>query len=181
MSAATTFTERVGGVLVAPVATLRAIVALPSGRGASDIAWLVAARLVAGETPRLLRAIFRGIDLGPIIGLQALLMAAQQVLPDVIGILAAGVLLGLFAGRRPTGDTNADPLDVAAYAWVPYLTVELLASLLFTLRGALPSPRLRIVIDGVAVAWALVVWTLGVSVLRSARQSPASSTSKERS
>jgi hypothetical protein len=173
MSAPATFSERVGGVLLSPLATLRAVADSPSGRGTSDIAWLIAARLVAGETPRLLRAIFRGLDRGPLVGLQGLLMAAQQVLPDVLGILAAGLLMGLFAGRRPKDDTRADPLDLAAYAWVPYLTVSLAGSLVFTLLGAPPSPTLRVVMDGAAVAWALVVWTLGLTVLRAARKEPA--------
>ena len=39
-----TFSERIGGILVAPVSTMRELVRQPGGRGASDVALLLAAR-----------------------------------------------------------------------------------------------------------------------------------------
>ncbi len=165
--------ERIGGILVAPVSTLRELVRQPGGRGASDVALLIAARLIAGETPRLLRAIFRGIDLGAGAGVSGVINALLTIAPDVIAILVASMLLSVLAGRRAKGTQEADPLDVAAYAWVPYLTVQLASALLFTLRGHPPSTTHETIILGVALAWSFVVWSAGLWVLRDARKQVA--------
>jgi hypothetical protein len=149
--------ERIGAVLVAPRRAMRA--AAEHARGASDVGWLIAARLVAGETPRLVHALARA-QVSPGAALQALLATASVVLPDVIGVLVASVVMGLFAPRR------ASAIGVAAYAWVPYFAVELVAALAFTAAGRVPTGRERIAITVVAVAWALVVWVVGVLALR---------------
>ena len=94
-------------------------------------------------------------------------------MPDVIAILIASMLLSVLAGRRPKGSVEADPLDVAAYAWVPYLTVQLASALLFTLRGHPPSTLHEQLILGVALAWSVAVWSAGVWILRDSRKQVA--------
>jgi hypothetical protein len=168
------FSERVGGILVAPVKTLRAVVAGPSGRGASDVALLIAARLVAGETPRLLRAVFRGIDLGVGAGVGALIAAMQTVLPDMVAILGAAFVLSLLAGSRKKGETqHADPLDLAAYAWVAYLAVQLVSALVFTLVGRAPPPIAQQAILVIALGWSIAVWAAALWILRDQRRGTA--------
>jgi hypothetical protein len=157
------FLERVGGVLVTPKATLREACQAPLGRGTTDVGWLLLGRLTAGEAPRLARAIVRGLESGPRAAIAGLLLAAQEILPDVLGILIGGVIMSLFLARR----REQHALDLAAYAWIPYLAVELVGALIFTALQRPPWPVERGIIDGVAVAWATAIWALG---LRSARQ-----------
>ena len=155
----TGFFERVGLVLVSPREAVRQTVA---GRGAGDVAWLLTARVVCGETPRLARALMRLADgeVGP--ALMGLIGAASAVLPDVLGILIGAILLAFFAGRQKPDRT----LDVAAYAWVPYLAVELMGALVWTALGREMRPREEMGVDVVAVGWATAVWIVGLIELR---------------
>src|SRR5258706_6249118 len=125
------FVERVGGVLVAPRATLTEAARAPIGQGTADVAWLVAARLVAGHTPELVHAGLRGLDLGPAAGLFGTLAVVQAALPDVVMILVGGVVMSLFSGgaarRAPSLATS---LDLAAYAWIPFFALKLIVVLL---------------------------------------------------
>jgi hypothetical protein len=156
------FVERVGAVIVSPRRAMRAAAAAPAGQGGRDVAWLIVLRLVAGETPRIARALVRGIESGPATGLSALLSTAGEVLPDVIGILIGAIAMALFAGRG----RGERALDLAAYAWVPYLAVELGAALLFSALGHEPSAVARHVTDAIAVGWAIAVWAIGLGTAR---------------
>jgi hypothetical protein len=155
--------DRVGLVLVAPREAVRQTVA---GRGAADVAWLLVARVACGETPRLARALARLVEgeVGP--ALMGLLAAASAVLPDVLGILIGAILLAFFAGRQKPRNTIDRTLDVAAYAWVPYLVVELAGALVWTALGREMRPREEIGVDVLAVGWATAVWILGLIELR---------------
>jgi hypothetical protein len=152
-----TYAERIGGVLVAPRRALRA--AARSGGGLRDVGWLMVARLVCGEAPRLVRAAVR-VQLGVDAALGDLLSVLSTVLPDVTGVLLAAVVLSLL-GKR-TGAA----IDLAAYAWVPYLAVELVGALAFSALGRAPSLWERRALDGGALAWALAVWIVALLELR---------------
>jgi hypothetical protein len=159
-----TFAERIGGALVAPRRAMLDAAEAPPGRGAVDVGWLIFARLIAGEAPRLVRAFARLRAIGLGAGLQSVAGVAGQVLPDVAGVLMASLVMSLFLpASRPS---RPSALDVAAYAWVPYLAVELAAALAFTALGRAPSPVEKHVTDGLAIAWALGVWVVGLTVLR---------------
>jgi Yip1-like protein len=148
-----TFTERIGGVLVAPRQTFAKL-----ARGAarpSDVAWLLLLRLVAGELDRFAHAIAVGREFGGGAALQEILTVSTTVLPDVIAILAAGMLLQLLSRAK-----NA--FDVAGYAWIPYLAVQLAGALYFTARRYPPSPRALSILEAVGVAWALAVLVVAV-------------------
>ncbi|MGZ3438161.1 MAG: hypothetical protein ACXVDD_01510 [Polyangia bacterium] len=148
-----TFDERIGGVLVAP---RRTFARLAAGEArASDVAWLVVMRLVAGELDRFARALAIGRELGAGAAVQEILMIARVILPDVVGILAAGVMLQLFCRAKHA-------FDVAAYAWIPYLTVTLAGSLWFTARAEAPSPRALSIVEGAGLAWALAAWVVAL-------------------
>lgn len=159
-----TLAARVGGALVAPRRALAEAAAEPSGRGFRDVSWLIAARLVAGETPRLVRALARLRAFGLLEGARSLAQVASQVLPDVVGVLVASLLMSLFA----SGPRARAASDVAAYAWVPYLAVELASALAFTALGRAPTATEKHVTDAIAIAWALAVWVIGLLVLRDA-------------
>jgi hypothetical protein len=153
--------HRIGAILLTPREAVRQIVA---GQGASDAAWLIAARVIAGETPRIARALVRGWEGGVMAALSGLVSTFTVVLPDVLGILMGAILLSFFAGRKKPDRT----LDVAASAWIPYLTVQLAGALLFTALGRPLGPTEQHIVDGVAVGWALIVWGVGLLELRRA-------------
>jgi hypothetical protein len=159
------FVERVGGVLVAPRAAMRAALAAPPGRGAADVALLIALRVVAGETPRLVRAWDALVEHGGRAALMRLVVAVSQVLPDVLGILIGAVTISLGAGRRKSGDRG---LDLAAYAWVPYLAVQLVFALAFSALRYAPPAWVQTAVAGVALTWSVAVWAIGLACARSA-------------
>jgi hypothetical protein len=152
-----TFDERIGGVLSTPRATFARLAA--GEARPSDVAWLVVLRLVAGELDRFARAIAVMREFGVGAAAQEVLMVSSAVMPDVVGILAAGMLLQLFSRGK-----NA--FDVAAYAWIPYLAVQLAGALYFSARGYAPSARTHTIIEGAGVAWAVAVWIIALVELR---------------
>jgi hypothetical protein len=158
------FDERIGGVLAAPRRTFARLAAGEARAG--DVAWLVVIRLIVGELDRFVRALAIGREFGAGAAAQEILMTARVVLPDVIGILAAGVMLQLFCRSKHA-------FDLAAYAWVPYLTVTVAGALWFTARGQAPSPRATSIVEGAGLAWAVAVW---VVALVEARKLPAEAT-----
>ena len=147
------FAERIGGVLATPRRTFARLIA--GEARASDVAWLLVFRLVAGELDRFAHAIAVAREFGVGAAAQEILMVSAVVLPDVVGILAAGMLLSLFAKIKGA-------FDVAAYVWIPYLAVQLAAALAFTARGYPPSPRAQTILEVVGVAWAAAVWMVAL-------------------
>jgi hypothetical protein len=153
------FVDRIGAVLVTPRQAVRQI---DAGRGSRDVGWLLAARVVAGETPRLARALVRGWEGNLAAAMNGILQAATAILPDLLAILAGAILLSLLAGRKKPDRT----LDLAALAWIPYLAVELCGALLFTALGRPMRPFEEHAVDAVAVGWATVVWLLALVELK---------------
>lgn len=156
------FAARIGGVLAAPRRTLARLAGGEARPG--DIAWLLLVRLVAGELDRLVRAALLARDSGLGDGVQYALSTVTAVLPDLVGILLAGLLLGLFVSRGTRGHGRA--FDLAAYAWVPYLAVTLARALYYTARGAPPSDEAELAFDVVGVGWSALVWALALAAAR---------------
>src|SRR5207245_5841274 len=118
------------------------------------------ARVVAGELDQFARAWAIGRAFGPGFGAQQVLATFTAILPDVCGILVAGMVMSLFVPR------TARAFDLAAYAWVPYLAVMVMGALYFTTRGHPPSLGVYQIESAVGVAWAVVVWTLAMLAAR---------------
>jgi hypothetical protein len=156
------FGERIGGVLVAPRATLLRLAAGEARAG--DVAWLMCGWLVAGWMPLLVRAVLTGAEAGVDAGLFGLLQTFQQLLPDVLGILLAGMLMSLFVPKGARGYGRS--ADLAAYAWVPYLTLQVAGSLVYSALGRGPSPAATQWVTGAALAWAVAVWALALDAAR---------------
>jgi hypothetical protein len=156
------FAGRIGGVLVAPRPTLAR---LAGGElRAGDVAWLVLAWLLAAYLPQLVHAGLVGAGIGVDAGLQALLATVSALLPDVLGILVAGMMMSLFLPRA----ARSHGLDLAGYAWVPYLTVQLVGSFVFTLRGRAASPAMQQLVTAIGLGWGVAVWALALSAARDA-------------
>jgi len=84
------------------------------------------------------------------------------------------------AAKTPTATTPTTPpsspanlragaIDLAAYAWVPYLAVELAAALAFTALRRAPSRIEHHAVAALGLAWALAVWIVGLLALRARR------------
>jgi hypothetical protein len=166
-----TFAERIGGVLVSPRRTLAEAVTGPP-HGLRDVMILLAFRVVAGETPALAKAVAEVPGLGLAAAMRGVLHALLAVAPDVLGILVASILMSLCAGKAAV---RGRELDVAAYAWVPYLAVTLFAALAATAVGRPPGPTVEALVQIAAVGWSALVWGLGLAALRRAprEQAPA--------
>ena len=92
----------------------------------------------------------------------ALFSTLSAILPDLLGILLGAIALEL-VGRR-AGPSRT--LDLAGYAWVPYLAVQVISALAFTAIGSAPAPPVKLAVDLAGVAWALGVWGAAVFVIR---------------
>jgi hypothetical protein len=151
------FDERIGGVLIAPRKTFAALAA--GAARPSDVALLVILRLVAGELDRLARAIGTARDIGVGAAAQEILATTSAVLPDIIGILAAGMVMQLFSRAKHA-------FDVAAYVWIPYLVVQVVGALVFTALGRAPSARAHAALEWTGVAWAAAAWIIALVEMR---------------
>jgi hypothetical protein len=163
------FDERIGGVLIAPRKTFARLAA--GEARPSDVALLLILRLVAGELDRFARAIGTARDIGVGAAAQEILASTSVVLPDIIGILAAGVLMQLFTRAKHA-------FDVAAYVWIPYLVVQLAGALAYSALGHAQSPRAHVVLEWAGVAWAAAAW---IVALVEARKLPAATEGEVRS
>jgi hypothetical protein len=163
------FFARVGGVLVAP---RRTFARLAAGEArTADVAWLLVAKLLAEDLPAMVRAFFVAREESVSNGLQLLLVSVRAVLlRDVLGILVAGVMMSLFVGKAQRGYGRT--LDLAAYAWIPYFTLQLGAALFFTARGHEPAERVQQLVDGIGLLWATVAWTLALLAARQPKTEP---------
>jgi hypothetical protein len=162
----TSFAERVGGVLVSPRATLAH--AATAGDGLFDVALLLGLKVAASETVALGRAILAVPALGAASLLRGLVHAISAVTFDVAAILVAAMAMRLFTRRGGP----ARELDLAAYAWVPYLAVTLVVWLVDTALGRSPGVVEATVARVLALGWASAAWLLGLLALRAVPPAP---------
>ncbi len=159
------FLDRVGGVVVHPRATLRAAAATGEG-GLRDVAILLALRILAGETLTIAKAFLALPSLGLGGMLRELSRAEMAIVPDVVGILIAAVLMALLAGKKARAAKGSE-LDVAAYAWVPYLVVSVSTALILSIAGYSGGLVEKVAIV-IALGWSAAIWILGLLELRAA-------------
>lgn len=160
----TGFAERLGGVLVRPRAALAEVIA--SGRGGvRDVSVLVALKVLAANTVGLGSAVIATPELGVGALLSGLVHAASTAALDVVAIIVGSIVMKLFVSGR----TDGRELDLAACAWVPWLTVTLLVSLAGSALGRSPRPLETTVIHVVAIGWVAIVWALGLIALRNVK------------
>jgi hypothetical protein len=157
------FLDRVGGALVRPRDLPDSI---DARHGLGDLGVLLAMRVVADELPRIARGVLAVPSLGARSALHGLVAAASTAVPDLVAVLIGAVALALFSGRARTREGGAGELDLAAYAWVPFLAVRLVAALAFTALQARPAEWVEIGANLIGVAWAVAVWTLALLALR---------------
>jgi hypothetical protein len=146
---------RIGGALVAPVATFRHVLTARRGGLGDALAFALVAQ-IAFELPDLARAAALVDTVG---AGGAALMALQSILgglrePATIAILGA-VALSLLGGRGRSGGVD---LDLAALATVPYFFVRLVAALLamtVSLRTMRPATYVAYAATAGALAAAL--------------------------
>jgi hypothetical protein len=156
------FLDRVGGILVAPRETLERVSA--GEGGLNDVIVLLVAKVLADQMATVARGLLGVPAFGGAAALQGLLQAASSALPDVLAILIAGVALALVGGANRRG--RGRELDLAAYAWVPYLAVKVAVALVHTALGRPPGPTEEHAVDAVAIGWSVAVWLLALRAWR---------------
>ena len=153
------FLDRVGGVLVAPRRTLAGVVEGKGGLG--DVAVLMVLRLLAEQMDVLARAVLGFSMLGARGLMAGIAGAASPLLPELLGILLGAVVIALAPGKLMKGARGRE-LDIAGFAWVPFLAVRMVGALVFTGLGRAPVRGEEYAIDGIALAWAGGVLALGI-------------------
>lgn len=159
---------RIGGVLVAPRRTLAALAAGEARAG--DVTLLLVLRVVCAEVVGLVRAGLLVRDEGLGAGISAVLSTFTAILPDLVAILAGGMLLSALVHKGARGWGRA--FDLAAYAWIPYLAVKTMSAIVYTALQVLPSARVEYWSTVVGVAWGLVVWAFAVQAARVPADAP---------
>ena len=133
----------------------------PARRAPSDVAWLLVLRLVAGELDALVRAV----------GIGARVRRRRGGAGDP-GDVARRAARHRRHPRRRRGHAavvarRKRAFDVAAYAWIPYLAVQLAGALV--VHGAAARrrrPQAHGVIERRGLTWALAVWIVALVELR---------------
>ncbi len=143
------FLDRVGQALVAPRRAMARVDA--DGGGAADALLLLLCKLVSVELPALVVAGWALVlgGAGQAMTLLAVRLRAALAM-DVILMLAGGVLVTLFAGRRRSPGRD---FDLACVAWTPVLIVDLAASLGANVLAARVPTWLRSGLWAVALLW----------------------------
>lgn len=157
---------RIGGVLVSPRATLRRVATGGEG-GLSDVALLLGARFLVDEAVSLTRALWWLPRGEPLAALQGVLHALSRLLPDVVAIVLGALALTLFSGRgRDEAQGRGRELDLAAYAWVPWVAVQVAAMSCYAALGRAPGETERRLVQLAGLAWATALWATALWVLR---------------
>ncbi len=175
------FAERVGGVLVAPRAHFRAVLDEPLGRGALDLLSLLLLRLACGELPVLLRAVAAagraasGGQLGlAAVGLfSTVLHVTSAALTDVVAVLIGAMALSLLGGGGRSRPGSGRGLDLASYAWIPCVVVQLAATLSCAALAMPPTDTVLAIVAAVGVGWSVLAWAVALGAMR--RESSAES------
>lgn len=158
------FLERIGAALVAPRAALRAADrGGAEGRTAGDATALVALSFFAIYFREIVAAIWVGSLEGFGVGFGLVLGVASRVLAMKLAVLfIAALVLTLAAGRARSLGRD---FDLACVAFVPYLTVEIVGSLVLRTTTALGlglGPWFHVATEFLAYGWAggilLLAW-----------------------
>ena len=153
--------DRLGGALLAP---RHALAEADAGRGGlHDALLMLALKVICGDAPGLVSSAWTALVLGPGEGASLLVeRVAAAITVDLVLMVGASLLITLLAGRRRSIGRD---LDLAAVAWLPALTVELIGGLVAYACRGLPPLATRVV-TGAGVAWMAALVLLAVAVAR---------------
>lgn len=169
----------IGGALVSPRSTLRRI-ALTDEGGLGDVGLLLGARFLVDAAPSLARALLWLPRGEPLPAIQGVLQTLSRLLPDVVAIVLGALALALFAGRgRDAAAGRGRELDLAAYAWVPWVAVQVAAMAIHVALGRVPSATERQLAQLVGLTWSAVLWATALWVLRHPVRATMDSTNGE--
>jgi len=177
------FIARVGGMVVAPVSTLRE--AAQGGRGGlRDLLLLLAIQIAAVELARLAGAVLYLVRVSYAAGLNLLINAiAGAVWMPLAAVLIAALVLARFvkparadaAASATSGSAAAAPrtLDLAALSAVPSIALQLAASLAVALAGIRPGRSMALAILAAGGIWFLLLLGFSVRLIRGNRDDHA--------
>jgi len=155
---------RMGGMLVAPRATLGVVDGSAQGAGMiGDAVLFIVARFFATQLPVLVVVVWRGFAGSGRLALPEVLRLFQQtVFTDLVVILGAAVIISVAAGKARRAERDA---ELAAASWLPFAAIGTAVGLVEALLREVPRP----VWDAaffVALAWTLYLVVLAIGVAR---------------
>jgi hypothetical protein len=155
---------RVGGMLVAPRATLEALRAGAPG-GLNDLMLLLVALLVAEQLPQLVRSLWFLFAVSYSGGISAFFnTVAQGILVPVVAIFVGALAINITTRGKARTERN---VDLAALCAVPLIVLSVCMTLVFRLSGWRPPPwSLNLVMYGLGGIWYLALLVLAVTTAR---------------
>jgi len=161
------FIGRIGGMLLAPRATLEGVRGGQPG-GVNDLMLLLALQLVAVQLPELVRSLWFLFAVSYSGGISAFLNAvAQAILVPVAAIFIGALVVNLTTRGRPQSERN---VDLAALSTVPLVCLGLLPPLAAGLSGWTPPPWAVIAVMAGGGIWYLALLVLAIRVARAPGQ-----------
>jgi len=163
--------DRLGGALVSPRAELARVHAGGVG-GVSDFLVLLLLQAVALYLPRLARAGWYTLDVSVLGGLlMALAIVARPVIVPIGLALVVGLLLRIACWRDSSGRHS----DLGAVCLLPWLSLQICASLMGAFIPQLYRPEVRWAVHAVGGAWAVVLLVMAVRLVRAPRSASETS------
>ena len=157
------FIDRVGAALVAPRRALIAADQTPDpGKTGTDAAMLILLGIVANHTRELVAAGWLAKTDGVGVALAVLASAlSAALLSSLVFLFVSGTALTILAGKHRSIGRD---YDLACVAFVPFITVEIGAALVFRVAQIRPGGTASGVATVIAYAWALGVIVLGLQL-----------------
>ncbi len=154
-----------GGMLVAPRPTLRALDDATAGSGiVGDGVIFLLIRFLATQLPLLVAEVWGGFEeTGRFAIARVMALFQDAVINDLLVILAASLIVTIASGRKRRADRDVE-LGVAC--WVPYTALETLGWLLQLAAGRKLPDAVKLAMWWVALAWSLFYVILAVGVAR---------------
>ena len=159
-----TLIVRIGGMLVAPRATLEAVRNGVPG-GFNDLMLLLVALLVAEQLPQMVRSLWFLFAVSYSGGISAFFnTVAQGILVPVVAIFVGALAINISTRGRARSERT---VDLAALCVVPLIVLSVCMTLVFRLTGWRPPPwSLNLVMYGVGGIWYLALLVLAVVTAR---------------
>ena len=161
------FVTRVGGMVVAPRATLSAV-RLGGRGGLSDLVLLLALQFVAVHLQRIVGAVWFIVDVAYTPGVSMLFNTlAQSVLYPVVGVFAGTVVVSIATRGRPGGKPDrGGAVDLVSLCAVPAISLDLALTLASALAGYRPGAVAMLAATAVGALWFIALVGLAIRELR---------------
>lgn len=163
------FHLRVGGMLVAPRATQRTVLAGEQG-GVVDLLLLLLLHFLTINLQQIVRNVWFIVEVSPSAGLSGLLNTlAEGALVPVVALFVGALALGVMTRGAPQRHRN---LDLAALSVLPVVCVELVLTLVSAVTDWRAGPPARYAVLAGCGVWYVVLLVLAAREARREEGAP---------